>query len=95
MLFITKLIDIYSKVFLLFCLPLIFISIKAERHFMAKRISSHGEILRVIFPLLWLTKFYFVSLQRTQSVLDKNINPEHVFFLLPVIYFQNMFIVTM
>ena len=36
--------------------------------------SAHGDILRVIFSLLWFTKFLMVSIQRAESVLDKNIN---------------------
>ena len=39
---------------------------------MAKLTLSHGRFIRVILPLFWFTKLILVSIQRAESVLDKN-----------------------
>ena len=44
---------------------------------MAKLTLPRGNIIRVIFPLFWFTKFFLGSIQREQSVLDKITNAQH------------------
>ena len=63
-LIITKLVDFYSQGIFTVLFATVFNKNEPERQLIAKLTLSHGKIIRVIFPLLWFTKFILASIQR-------------------------------